>query len=253
MNATDVSREVVDILRTENVTFKAAAITYYALASFIPLLVVTLAVLSLFGAADTLVQALQSNLPQSGAEMLNQVLTGTQDHVAVGAIGLFVALWSAIKVFRGMIVAFDGIYRVGSDLSLLGQVEKSLLALGLLFLGFVLLAAVSVALTYVTFPIPFQTLVGNVVAVLALALAFLPLYHVLPPVRSLSGTRSRGRSSPRSAGYFSRSRSSTTPIMPAVTPPTAPWAPPSCSSRSPTSGPSSSCSARWSTSPSNPV
>ena len=182
MNATDVSREVVEIFRSENVTFKAAAITYYALASFIPLLVVALAVLSLFGAADALVQALRSSLPQNGVEILNQVLTDTQGHAAAGAIGLLVALWSAIKVFRGMIVAFDGIYRVGSDLSLLDQIEKSLLALGLLFLGFVLLAVVSVALTYFTFPIPFPTLVGNVVAVLVLALTFLPLYYVLPPI-----------------------------------------------------------------------
>lgn len=182
MSAADTLRDAVDIFRTEEVPFKAAAITYYALVSFIPLLAVALAVLSLFGAADALVETLQANLSQSGTEILNQVLTNTDGHAAAGVVGALVTLWSAIKVFRGMIIAFDGIYRVESDLSLLGQVKKSLLALGLLFLGFALLSAVSVALAHFTFPVPFPELVGNVVAVVVLALAFLPLYYVLPPV-----------------------------------------------------------------------
>lgn len=182
MSVVDTLREVVEIVRTEDVPFKAAAITYYAIASFIPLLAVALAVLSLFGAADALVEALRANLSQSGAEVLNQVLTGTRGAAAAGVIGLLVTLWGAIKVFRGMIIAFDGIYRVGSDLSLLGQVKKSLVTLGILFLGFALLSATSVALAYLTFPIPSPELVGNAIAVVVLALAFLPIYYVLPPV-----------------------------------------------------------------------
>jgi membrane protein len=182
MSATDTAREVVDVVRSEDVTFKAAGITYYALASFVPLLAVALAALSFFGAADTFVQALQSNLPQSAGEVLEPVLTETQGRTAASAIGIPLTLWSAIKVFRGMVVAFDGIYRVGSDLSLLDQVKKSLVALGILFLSFVLLSAVSVALTYLDLPIPFPTLVGNLVAVVVLAAAFLPIYYVLPPV-----------------------------------------------------------------------
>lgn len=182
MSVLQTGRDVVRIFREENVPFMAASIAYYTIASIIPLLTIALVVLSVFGATDLLIDALRSSLSSGSEEVLNRVLTNTSGRGAAGVVGLLLAVWSGSKVFRGISIAFDEVYEASADDSLLEQVGKSLLVFGLILGGIVLLSAVSITLTYVRFQIPYQTALGNVLAFVALVLAFLPLYYVLPPV-----------------------------------------------------------------------
>lgn len=182
MSVIGTSRSVVDIVREEEVPFMAASIAYYAIASFVPLLILALALLSVVGAKQTLVDVLRSVLSTSGSEVLNSVLSEMSGHGVAGVVGGLLTLWSGSKVFRGLTVAFDEIYSRQSELSLLDQLKKSVLALFTLFLGFALLSALSVTLTFVEIPLQYPTLVGNVVAVVVLSGAFLPLFYIMPPV-----------------------------------------------------------------------
>jgi len=181
MSVVATGRTVLGIFREADVPFMAASIAYYGMASFVPLLLVALAVVSAVGATGTLIEMLQSVLSESGSEVLNAVLADVGVHGAAGGIGFLLALWSGSKVFRGLSVAFDEIYTRRSELSLLQQLKKSLLALGTLLFGFLLLSALSVALTFVDLPVPSPALVGTLLAVLVLALAFLPIYYFMPP------------------------------------------------------------------------
>jgi len=182
MTAVETGRSTVRRFRAENVPFMAASIAYYAIASVVPLLAVALAVLSVLGATGLLIDALRSSLSASGEEVLNRMLTDTRGHGAIGALGLLFALWSGSKVFRGLSIAFTEVYDTASEESLPVNVAKSLLVLGLLLGAVVLLSATSVLLTYVQFRVPYPTLLGDLAALLALVVAFLPLYYVLPPV-----------------------------------------------------------------------
>jgi len=182
MTAVETGRSIVRRFREENVPFMAASIAYYAIASVVPLLAVALAVLSVFGATGLLIDALRSSLSPSGEEVLNRILTDTRGHGAVGVLGFLFALWSGGKVFRGLSIAFTEVYDAASEESLPVNVAKSLLVLGLLLGAVVLLSATSVLLTYVQFRVPYPALLGNLAALLALVVAFLPLYYVLPPV-----------------------------------------------------------------------
>jgi len=182
MTAVETGRSIVRRFREENVPFMAASIAYYAIASVVPLLAVALAVLSVFGATGLLIDALRSSLSPSGEEVLNRILTDTRGHGAVGVLGFLFALWSGGKVFRGLSIAFTEVYDSASEESLPVNVAKSLLVLGLLLGAAVLLSATSVLLTYVQFRVPYPALLGNLAALLALVVAFLPLYYVLPPV-----------------------------------------------------------------------
>lgn len=181
MSGVGTGRTAVEIFREEDVPFMAASIAYYAIASFIPLLLVALVLVSVVGARGVLIEALRSVLSESGAEVMNSVLTNSGAHGAAGGIGFLIALWSGSKVFRGLTIAFDEIYTRESDHSLVDQVKKSVLTLGTLFLGFVFLAAVSVTLAFVEIPLRYPTLVGNIVAVLVLTLVFLPIFYIMPP------------------------------------------------------------------------
>lgn len=182
MSTIETGRDIVQIFREEEVPFMGASIAYYAAASFVPLLLLALALVSLIGATEALIQALRAVLSESGSEVLGSILTDLGNHGVAGIIGLLLALWSGSKVFRGLSIAFDNIYTETSDLSLLDQLKQSVLAIGTLFIGFVLLTALSLALSFIEIPIPYPTLVGSVVAVVVLSLAFLPIYYIMPPV-----------------------------------------------------------------------
>lgn len=182
MSVVGSGRRAVEIFREEDVPFKAASIAFYAIASFVPLLLVALAVLSLVGATDELIALLRSNLSPDGATVLEGVLRDAGGHRVVGGVGFLLALWSGSRVFRGLSIAFDELYTRESDLSILDQLKKSVLALGTLLVGFVFLSALGIALSVIDVPVPYPTLVGNLVAVVVLTLALIPIFYIMPPV-----------------------------------------------------------------------
>jgi membrane protein len=182
MSALETARDVVRIVREENVPFMTASIAYYTIASVIPLLTIALVVLSMFDATDLLIDALRSSLSSSGEEVVTRVLTNTTGRGAAGVLGLLLTVWSGSKVFRGISTAFDELYGESVDDSLFEQVKKSLLVLGLFLGALVLLSTLSITLTYVRLSVPYPTLLGNALVLLVLVGAFLPLYYVLPPV-----------------------------------------------------------------------
>ena len=182
MSAGETAREFLEVAYHNHLPFMSASVAYYATVSIIPLLTVALVVLSVFGATDLLMDALRSSLSGSGQEVLSRALSNSRGQAAAGVIGFLVALWSAIKVFRALSHAFNEIYDISSSRTFVDHLWRSLIVLGLLLGGFVLLSAVSVSLSFVQFAAPYPTLLGNLVALVVLALAFIPLYYVLPPI-----------------------------------------------------------------------
>lgn len=182
MNGIGTAREVVAVVREENLPFMAASIAYYAIVSVVPLFAFALALLSLFGVADLAVDIVRAYLDGAAERALEAVLTATRGRNVAGVLGLLLSLWIAIKVFRGLTVAFAQIYGEESELSLLDQLLRSLIVFGVLLFALALLAATSLALGFLQFRIGFPTVVGNAVVFLVLVVAVLPLYYLLPPV-----------------------------------------------------------------------
>jgi membrane protein len=182
MNVGETVRDVVSIAWDDNVAFMGASVAYYALASVVPLLAISLAVLSFFDATGILISALESSLSASGQEVLERALSGVRGRAIAGGVGLLFALWSGLKVFRGLSIAFNEVYDITSKRSFVDHIWRSLLVLGMLLGGVALLSATSVVLGYGALNVPYPRLVGNVVAFLALVLVFFPLYYVMPPV-----------------------------------------------------------------------
>ena len=182
MSAVDTGRELVRGAYENHLFFMSASVAYYATASIVPLLTVALVVLSAFGATDLLLEALQSSLSGDAREMLNRVMANTRGRTAAGVLGFLLAVWSGIKVFRALSHAFNELYHISSSRAFVDHVWRSLVVLGVLLLAAVLLAGVSVALTFGRFDVPHVTLVGNLAALIVLFLVFLPIYYVLPPV-----------------------------------------------------------------------
>lgn len=186
MGAIAVVRDVVGVARDRELTFMAAAITYYALASIVPLLLLALALATLFGGEafieSVIRNQLAATLSDSGQQVLINSLTGINGQVGAGIVGIAVAFWSGSKVFRGLDTAFTNLYDFRSEPSLLEKLRDAAVVLGLLIVAVGAIIVISIAISFITIPVGNPTLVGAVFLLLLLVVVLLPLYYVLPPV-----------------------------------------------------------------------
>jgi membrane protein len=181
---------VVDLARDRNLTFLAAGIAYYAFVSLIPLMLLAIAVASFVGGqalADRVVNMLSQQLSSSGQEIITSTLTATTGRGVAGIVGFVALTWSALKLFRGLDQAFDEVYADEVDVSLLKQVRDALVVVVGIALAIALVVAVGAALSILNLRIPFINVIGTLVLVVVLAIAFLPIYYVLPPVDVSAG------------------------------------------------------------------
>jgi YihY family inner membrane protein len=185
--ATTVVRGVVNGARSDRITFIAASLAFYALVSLLPLLVLALAAAAAFGDPGTvavLVERASGALGQEAGSLVRDALTGA---VAGGItlLGLVVLLWSALKLFRGLDIAFSEVYgRPGPD-SLAEQLRNGSVALGAVVVGAAGTVVVGAVVAGLGLPPALRddtvvAVAGTVGLVVGLVATFLPLYSLLP-------------------------------------------------------------------------
>jgi len=183
-DAGELAREVVSLLRTEQVTFLAAAIAYYAFVSVLPALLLLLAVASAVGGNDLATRVVESSggaLSPVGQDLLRETLVSAAGRAPATLVSLPVLAWSTLKVFRGIAIAFGRIYRTEEHASFLHQVRDAVTALGAVGVGLAALVGVGVTIGYTD--TAFVGVVGTLALVVVLTVTFLPLYYVFPDVR----------------------------------------------------------------------
>jgi YihY family inner membrane protein len=177
-----IGRRVMRESREERLSLLAAAVAYYGFVSIVPLLLLAVAVgsavagVALTEAALTLVGGF---LTSSGETLVRDVLLDSAGRAPATIVGVLLLAWSGSKLFRGLDTAFSAIYGAGTDKSLPDQ----LLDAGAALLG---LAVATAAAAGIGLYLPslealqYGSLVSGVLLLLALALAFLPIYVVFP-------------------------------------------------------------------------
>lgn len=137
--------------KEENMTDRAAALTYYSVLSLFPALIVVVALVGVFGkypeTTDKLLQIVNRLGPDTAVETFRSPIESVvQNKGGAGALlglGLVAALWSASGYVGAFMRASNEIYEVPSDRRLL---RKLSVRLGLTVVMMVLLAVVAVAL-----------------------------------------------------------------------------------------------------------
>lgn len=135
---------VLGELRQDNLGDRAAAMTYYAVLSVVPALLVLVSLLGEIGppATHDLIRDVRRLAPGPAHDVLIPMLDGLQErHVAAGVVGLLAMVWSASGYTAAFIRAMNAVYDVpeGRPLTVLLP-----LRLGLTVLTLVLLGAVTV-------------------------------------------------------------------------------------------------------------
>ena len=184
----EVSETIVAVYRTANdrdITFLAAGFAYYAFVSLIPMVLLALVVGSLLGgeaAAERLILIAGDFLPAAGEDLVVDALTTEAGRAQATVVALLVASWGALKVFRGLSLAFDKVYDEVAEDTLIDEIRDGFTVIfagaGALALMIVIGAALGIAADAV----PFAGIVSWIALLIGLVLVFLPIYYVLPPI-----------------------------------------------------------------------
>lgn len=186
MGTVAATRSVVDRAREEQISLLAASIAYYAFFSIIPLLSLVLAIGSLVGGqafADRLVGLIGGQLSSQGQTVVEQALTSPTGRGGASIVGVVGLLWGGLKVFRTVDVAFDQVYLVGEDSSLVRQVVDGVLVLFLVGLAVIVMVGLGAVIQRAELVgIPGISILGWIGMFVGLIVVFLPLFYVMPPV-----------------------------------------------------------------------
>jgi YihY family inner membrane protein len=184
---------VVDTVREREVTFLAASISYYTLVSLVPLLTLGIVSATIIGGpelSDRLLELARQYLLPSGAELVEQALQDRTGQGALSVVSFLVTTWGALKLFRGLDIAFARIYGYETS-GIVDQLRDGVVALGSLGGGTILVAVVTALIGLVQLPL--VDVVSPLLLLLLLVTAFFPFYYVLPdagltPRQALPGT-----------------------------------------------------------------
>ena len=179
---------VTTIYRTvqdRDLTFLAAGFAYYAFVSLIPMILLALVIGSLLGGeqvAERLILLAGDFMPEAGEDLVTEALTTESGRAEATVVALVVAAWGALKVFRGLSLAFDRVYGTVAEDSFVDQIMDGI---AVIFAGagaLALMIVMGTILGLVAGTIPFVGLLSWVVLLFGLVLVFLPVYYFLPPI-----------------------------------------------------------------------
>ncbi|MFC6826875.1 YihY/virulence factor BrkB family protein [Halopelagius fulvigenes] len=192
-NQVPVVRSVFETVQEREVTFLAASISYYTLVSLIPLLTLGIVVATYVGGEElqTLVQELAGEyLLPAGSQVVTEALGDPAGQGALSIVSLVITTWGALKLFRGLDIAFSRIY--GSNAGgIADQLQDGGIALVAIGIGTLGVAAATAAIA--ALDVPVLDLLSPLLLLGLLCVAFFPLYYVFPdvgltPRQALPGT-----------------------------------------------------------------
>ena len=175
---------VVGVVQDRNITFLAGSLAYYAFVSLIPLFLLVLVAASTVGSeafADRMVALTQGFLTPDAQDALMGAVVDAPGAAGASAVGAIALVWSTLKIFRGIDVAFSQIYGTAGEKGFVGQIVDALLALTVIVVA--IAAAVVASAAFVLLPdVPYLGLLNPLLLVVGLTAAFLPLYYLFPDV-----------------------------------------------------------------------
>ena len=181
-DASETARRVADVAIDRQVTFLAAAIAYYAFVSLIPaLLLLVVAATAVFGEAiaGELVAAAGGFLTPAGQEVVVAAVSSAGGRTGASVFGVAVLLWSTLKVFRGLDTAFAELYGATEPPDFLKQLTDAASVIVAVGVGFGVMVVVG-AFVAAADAVAVVEAASILVLPGLLALAFLPMYYLLP-------------------------------------------------------------------------
>jgi len=189
--AAGVLRAIAGEVRDKDVAFMARSVAFSAFLSMVPLLLLLLILATAVG-GETLagrVQALtRAYLTPAAQGLVGDALTRAASRLEFSLFGLPVLLWGAQGMFRGLDVAFSRLYAAPRDEGILDQLKDAVVVFVAITVATVAMVVLAVGLRLFEgagaagLTEESLAVLGIVVLIGALSVAFFPLYYVFPDV-----------------------------------------------------------------------
>jgi membrane protein len=178
--AIEFGREVVEVMREQNITFMAGSIAHAAFLSLFPLLVLLLIIAAAVGndlLTERIVELSRAYLSPAGEGLVFDALTQASERAGASVIGVVSLLWGMLRIFRGIGTAFDELYESGESGFLEGVID------GLVVFVAITLATLGAGFGAAMLAVgdhPLLQALNPLILVVGLTVAFLPMYYVFP-------------------------------------------------------------------------
>jgi YihY family inner membrane protein len=187
----EVVKATVEGVRSDQITFIAASLAYYAFISLLPLMLLGIVAASVIGGEELALQlatrASEAFGPEAG-DLVTDTLTDTAAQASASVVGVVFLAWSGLKLFRGLKVAFATVYGGSMEASFVTQLRDAVVALLGVGLGVAATVVLGLALSFLSraqvvgVSVDLLGLLSLPLLVAGLTAAFLPLYYLLPGV-----------------------------------------------------------------------
>lgn len=177
-----LGRAIAVRAQAAEITFLAAAVAYYAFLSLLPALLLILSIGTAVGGdalADALVAAAGDLLTPTGRNLVRDALENAAGRTGATVAGVVLLLWSVLKVFRGLDIAFLKVYGSEEAASLGDQIRDGLVAVVGVGTGLAVMFGVGAVVSAFELELLLDVL-GILVLPSVLTVVFLPLYYVFP-------------------------------------------------------------------------
>jgi membrane protein len=174
--------DVIALARRERIVLTAASLAYFTFLSLVPLLILLVIAVSVFGNDALAMRAVRratQTLAAENADLLREVVFNAANRQQATVIGAAVLLWGALLTFRALDTAFAGIYGTHGERSLLGTVIDVVLVFVVIVAAAVAMVVAGVVLSVFVHTQLWETL-GPLVLFAVLTVVFVPLYYILP-------------------------------------------------------------------------
>ena len=166
----------------DNVTFLAAGIAFYAFVSLLPLLVLALVAGTMIGGQEFALQvvgALDQVLTPDSQDVVQEALLEGEGRASATVVGVLVLLWSGLKVFRGLDLAFSQVYGTVGEESFLRSLINALTVFLAIGLGVIVMVSVG-TVTRLLPDVEFVVGTSFLIMFVTLSVLFYPMYYVFP-------------------------------------------------------------------------
>jgi len=175
---------LIALVQARQLPFLAAAIAYYAFLSVVPLLIIGLTVATMLAGptlASDLLATLDEFLTPEAVSLLEDALIESPGRGSITFFGLAVLIWGALRIFRGLDIAFSQVYGQTSPKPIGEQFRDAIFVL----LGITTAIASTVMMSALLSSVPLPLagfLSGSVGLLFVLTVVFFPLYYVFPSI-----------------------------------------------------------------------
>lgn len=177
------ARALLTAIRSGELSFFAASLAYYSFVSIFPLLLLVLVAASVYGGprfAELTGARVSETIAPVAGDLIRETLVAADVRGSATVVGLVVLLWTSLKLFRGLDIAFSQLYGADKQETFLERIQDAITGLLAVASGIGLMILINEV--FARSGVQFSGILARPALIIGISVALLPLYLLFPDV-----------------------------------------------------------------------